>query len=268
MKKPWSMLAVNIDDVEFIPYPVIIQPKLNGIRAKWDGRELTSRQNEVWHRDALPALHDKLTQWSRCNPGITLDGELYAHGQPFQRIEAVCAVKRKAPHAAHELISLHAFDIISDAPVQKRLEQLIQIYSPVVAFTLARDWSEVTKHFNAFLEHGFEGAMLRVLGNPYLVGRTEALIRIKPWLYAVVEIIGIQEGLGKFQGCLGAFRVRGTFDGRVTTFNVGGGSITEDQRAAIFKANNFWLHRKITIRYRELSLAHIPLKPQIHKLVA
>lgn len=259
------MEAVNFDDVDFIPYPVILQPKLNGIRARWDGKQLVSRQCEIWNESALPLVFTALHKWSALNPGIVLDGELYAHGAPFQVLEGICAVKRTKPKEGHHLIQLHAFDIISEEPAEKRLEKLSQIYKPHVGFQLVSNPRDIDSWLAQCVEHMFEGVMLRLLGVPYQVGRTEALIKLKPWRYATAEIVDFNEGKGKYKGTLGALVLKSTFSGR-TVIYCSSGSISDEERGRVWNNKDFWLKRMVTIRYRELSKSYTPLQPQIYKL--
>jgi DNA ligase 1 len=258
----WAMLAVHFEDLEHIDFPRIGQPKLNGFRAKWDGEKLTSRQGKVWSPNAQPYIYEKLTAWSNRYPDVNLDGELYCHGLPFQEIEERCAVKRVKPHPDVQRIDFHAFDIISSDPTGVRMATLSQIYKPWVAVCRVDSKEDAFKWLHTFCEHGYEGIMLRATGCGYITNRTEALIKLKPMQYTHVWVTDTYEGKGKFEGMLGGFNVRmGTIE-----FNVGGGNISELERATIWKKRVHWKGQRILIGFRDTFTSGKPVQPQIVKL--
>lgn len=258
----WAMNGTNWDDMPFIPFPLLLQPKLNGVRARWDGHQLLSRQCKVFNETALPGLHKELRFWSACNPGVILDGELYGHGLRLQDITARVAINRVNAHPDIGDIGYHAFDIISELPAQTRLAKLAEIYTPkfCVPWVIVRSEAEVNQYLNFYTEFGYEGIMLRAMGCPYMPGRSEALIKLKPWRYAKVPITGFSPGRDKYQGILGALVCK------VNTkeFKVSGG-LTDAQRSEIWLHQSRHLGEYITVRFRELSRDGRPLQPQIYQ---
>ncbi len=264
--KPWAQLAVQYDEVEYVHFPVLVSAKLNGVRAKWDGTSLVSRQNKVWKECTLPTLFAKLRAWSKSFPGIVLDGELYSHGCPWQILEGITSINRQAPHGHEHLIDLHVFDIISDEPSEKRQEKLSSIYDPWVATSLVTNSDQLFRHLNATVEAGFEGLMLLALGTPYVVGRSEALIKLKPWRYGTGKVVGLKEGKDKYVGMLGALEV----EWQGIRFFVSGG-LSDEQRDRIWRdralmIEHMTIGKTIPFKYRDLSNKGIPLQPQLVKL--
>lgn len=257
------MLATDLQQLEYLAFPYIIQPKLNGFRARWDGTTLLSRQLKAWSPNALPHIYAKLRDFSSRHPDVILDGELYCHGLPFEQIERRCAVKRQCPHAQSGDIDFHAFDIVSVDDAESRQVTLSQIYKPWVAVARVESKADVDNWLKTFIEYGYEGAILRAYGCGYIVGRTEALVKVKVVKYATVTIRGTYEGEGKFAGMLGGFNV---VWGKVT-FNVGGGNITEQQRQDVWNNRCSWLGQKIIIAYRDVYNSGRPVQPQIFRLV-
>jgi DNA ligase 1 len=260
--KPWCMLATPFSEVSYIVYPVIVQPKLNGIRAKWTGAQLISRQNKLWRRELLPYVYDKLLAFSADNPGVVLDGELYCHGIPFQEIERWTAVNRINPHDNNYLVEYHAFDIISTDLTEQRLTKLAGIYDQWVPVAIAKNEESLQNWLIAFRKAGYEGLMARCLNVPYLVGRTEALIKLKPWITCAAKIVGFSPGKDKYTGMLGALVVE--IEGN-KVFNVSGG-LTDELREKIWKQQAFWVGRSIHVRYRDLYNSGVPVHPQIARL--
>lgn len=262
MNNHWAALAVPFDEVEWIHYPVLVQCKLNGIRARWDGRELITRQGKIWKRETLPFIYAKLEAWSKLSPGIVLDGELYAHGAPFQAIESITAVNRQIPHEHHRLIDFHAFDIISDEPSERRQEKLSALYDPWVATSLVSSLKGVETFLHMVVEAGFEGLMIRALGVPYIPGRGESLIKLKPWKYANATIVGFKIGQGKYAGTLGALQL--SWEG-ILFFASGG--LSDETRNRIWNNRETWLSRGVVFKYRDTSNKGVPMFPQIERLL-
>lgn len=251
------MNAVNFDAVDFIPYPVIAQPKLNGVRAMWDGSQLVSRQCKLWNPAALPEIFEKLKEFSKRFPGIKLDGELYCHEIPFQDICKRVAINRIKPHADARCIEFVAFDIIDHKMSSKdRLLKLEDIYYPTPAWELVLNQDQLNDALAHYVSIGYEGLMLRLLGQPYLVGRSQALIKLKPWKYFHVKIVGMKEGLGKYKGMIGAIQCE--LHGK--RFYVSGG-LSDADRVVYWQKDI--AGRPALIKCRELSKSGIPLQPQL-----
>jgi DNA ligase-1 len=82
------------------------------------------------------------------------------------------------------------------------------------------DRTELQARLQAVLQAGGEGLMLHRLDAPYHTGRSEALLKLKPFDDAEAVVIAHLPGKGRHEGRLGALRVRAT-DGR--EFNIGSG---------------------------------------------
>lgn len=94
------------------------------------------------------------------------------------------------------------------------------------------------------LDH--EGIMINLNGAPYVFGRTSNLLKVKVMSDCDLEIIGVQEGKGKFEGTLGAL----TVDYKGNPVGVGSG-LTDDMRAAIWTDPDKYIGRVATIQYFE-----------------
>lgn len=257
----WAMLASHFDDIEYIHYPVMVQCKLNGVRAKWTGEILVTRQNKVWKPETLPSVHSKLMAWSKMFPGVVLDGELYSHRCPWQILEGITSVNRITPHEQEDLIDFHAFDIIDSEVSEKRQERLSRTYDPWVAISLVTDSTQLFEALNIAVVAGFEGLMIRCLGCPYEVGRTTDLIKLKPWKYGTGKVVGFKEGKDKYAGMLGSIEIswRG-----VKVFISGG--LSDEQRSLIWKQKEAYLGKTLPFKYRDLSSRGVPYQPQFVKI--
>ena len=189
---------------------------------------------------------------------MVLDGELYAHGMPFQEIEKRTAVNRQAPHIDAGSIDFHAFDLISSEDTESRQITLAHIYKPWVAVGCARSEREVMEYLTIMRQAGYEGVMLRAYNVPYLEGCTEALIKLKPWTYGVATVIGFSPGKDKYQDTLGALIVRMS----TVTFNVSGG-LTDEDRDFIWAHKASILNMEVPIKFRDTFNSGIPVQPQL-----
>jgi DNA ligase 1 len=255
---PWAMLATNWDKVKNqIIYPVFVQPKLNGVRAKWCGKRqlFISRQGEVWPEFIIPHLYNQF----QCAVDRDVDGELYCHGLKFQEIAQRVAVNKRNQHPLVSEIDFYVFDVISDDSTKIRMDALKQFDSHVEA-QLCDDETAIDIWLASYIEQGYEGIMIRQLGCGYFNGRTEALIKLKPWQYADATIYGFVEGKGKNIGTLGALSVRSNLG----DFRIGGGPGLDDAKRKEYWDNKYkYIGTTIKLRYRELSKSGLPLQPQI-----
>jgi DNA ligase-1 len=111
------------------------------------------------------------------------------------------------------------------------------------------DRPSLQAHLAAVLKAGGEGLMLHRADAPYESGRSDTLLKLKPWLDAEAIVVGHRPGKGKYAGQLGALRVQ-LPDGRL--FSLGTG-FTDAQRRAPPP-----IGATVTYRYRELTASGLP----------
>ena len=99
------------------------------------------------------------------------------------------------------------------------------------------------------LAAGGEGLMLHRADAPYLTGRSDALLKLKPWSDAEAIVIAHVTGQGRFVGMLGALEVR-MADGR--QFRIGTG-FSDAERQAPPPVGT-----QISFRYRGLTATGLP----------
>jgi len=96
---------------------------------------------------------------------------------------------------------------------------------------------------------GGEGLMLHRADAPYVTGRSEVLLKVKPWLDAEARVVAHLPGKGRYAGMLGALRVE-MADGR--RFNLGTGFSAAERRQPPP------VGALVTYRYRELTATGLP----------
>jgi hypothetical protein len=119
MNKP--MLAKAFSDAGALTYPLYAQPKLNGLRAMWDGRDFWARPRPSGVRHKL-APAQGLILYMRAMYPTPLDGELYVHGLPLGRVNSRAKTGGE--------LEYHAFDIPAAVPFWERWATLQGIVKP------------------------------------------------------------------------------------------------------------------------------------------
>jgi DNA ligase-1 len=113
----------------------------------------------------------------------------------------------------------------------------------------AVDRDSLKKRMKEVVMAGGEGLMLHRADVHYETGRSDTLLKMKPWEDAESVVIGHVPGKGKYAGMLGALRVR-TSDGR--EFSLGTGFSDEQRR------NPPPVGAVVTYRYHDLTAGGLP----------
>ncbi len=199
-----------------VKYPVGIQPKLDGVRclAYWvetdegDRIELLSRGGKEY---AVPHIAEEV---SKIIPeGYVFDGELYIHGESLQNINKLVKKHREGPDGS-ERLEYHVYDgfwmgeeVIPWEDRDSELNDLVvhsvsgkELAGKVkyVESSNANSEDEVRLQLEEFIKNGYEGAIVRVLDAPYLLGhRSSGLLKVKNFKDAEFEITGHYYGTGR-----------------------------------------------------------------------
>ncbi|KAF0806110.1 DNA ligase [Alcanivorax sp. S71-1-4] len=203
-----------------------VSEKLDGVRARWDGEQLVSRQGNVFNAPAW---------FTHGFPEVSLDGELWLGRGRFA--DASGAVRRQQPDAAQwRELRFMIFDLPSHpGTFDERLAALRELFatspSPYMVlidqFRVA-DRTELLARLDTVVAQGGEGLMLHHGSARYQPGRSDALLKLKPYQDAEAVVIGHLPGKGRHAGRLGALQVE-TGDG--VRFRLGTG-FSDDERDA------------------------------------
>ena len=193
----------------------LVSEKLDGVRARWDGKQLLSRNQ---NRFAAP-------QWFAENfPAEAMDGELWIQRGAFQAVSG--AVRRKTPGDEWRAVRFVVFDLPnSKAPFAeraRRIPQLVAGRAPHLThapqFSAASE-AELAERFANTVQNGGEGLMLRRKDSTS-ANRAGDIIKLKLHDDADAVVVAHNPGKGKHRGRLGSLTVRGE-DGK--QFRVGTG---------------------------------------------
>lgn len=206
------MLAEKFEDVDvnYAAGGVYSQPKLDGIRC-------IARKDGLWTRSgkeivAVPHIWESLQPFFTKYPNFILDGELYNHElkDDFNSITSMVRKTKPKPEdleKSKELVQYHVYDVFvpdePDLPFRKRELLRYGVTSEYVRFVPTMHVptrTGVDALYEGYLEHGYEGQMIRI-DRPYENKRTKNLLKRKEFLTDEFKVEKMLEGQGNWQGC-------------------------------------------------------------------
>ena len=186
----------------------LVSEKLDGVRARWDGRALWTRAGT---RIDAPGW------FTRGWPAQPMDGELWiGHGRFQQVSDLVRALRMDA--VAWLPVRFMAFDLPGDgdgfADRTQRLRRLVEkTNSPTLARIPQRHFGTralLDAQLREVLAAGGEGLVLQHALAPYRAGRSETLLKYKQARDDEARVVGYRPGKGKYAGMVGALLVEDT----------------------------------------------------------
>jgi len=177
-----------------------------------------------------------------------LDGELYSHSLDFQTIQGFVLKNKNINEKEKKQIQYNVFAMLvqenwpNTSQMVKALEDIDRSYKfnyvTFVKYTLVdNDYDDISSITQKFFDEGYEGVMLRHPHNAYSWKRDDNLLKFKPFIESDFQIIGTEEGDGKFEGTLGAIIVEGDYEDKHIVANVGSG-LSDVQRSLFFNDNS------------------------------
>lgn len=198
--------------------------KYDGIRAYWNGEALLTRTGQRIHTPSWFVSH-----W----PQQALDGELWIGRGRFE--DVLATVRDTAPNeVAWREVRYMVFDLPHHGGTfSERKLALEELLGRTGSNTLAavRHWriasqQSLEQELQALVEAGGEGIVLHKADSRYSAGRSDDLLKVKPYRDAEACVVAHIPGTGKYTNMMGALEVR-TPDG--TVFRIGTG-FSDEQR--------------------------------------
>ena len=228
-----------------------VSEKLDGVRARWDGRRL-------WTRGGLPV---EAPAWFTAGwPGVAMDGELW---MGRGRFEATSSLVRNPPD--HETAWRTLRFLVFDLPGHggrfgERVLAMRALAGPgaspwlrPVAQSRVAGRAQLEARLKAVLDAGGEGLMLHHDRALYLPGRNPDLLKLKPHDDAEARVVAHLSGRGKYKGMTGALLVEREDGAR---FRLGSG-LSDAERAAPPPVGSL-----VTYRYNGLTVNGLPRFPR------
>jgi len=276
MKKP--MLAYSkTPSLAEIQYPVIVSPKLDGIRCITAGGVPYSRNHKVIPNKHIQSIIKDLDIHG-------LDGELMLDGD-FSAVYSGIMSEQGTPaffYAVFDMWDATASFGARYALAKEFVQHCNSQYVRLVEHTLVETAEELAALWAEYEAQGYEGAIVRAIHGPYKEGRSTLkegyMIKLKTFNDDEAEVVGFEElmhndneptidALGRQvrsketaglvpAGVLGALIVQ--WQGK--TFKLGTG-FNAEQRAQYWNNRNALLGAKVTFKYQEVSSYGIPRFP-------
>lgn len=201
-----------------------VSEKYDGVRAVWDGKQLKTRAGNIIHAP----------DWFTAQmPKQVLDGELWAGYNNFAYVSSLA--RRRVPnHGNWQQVSYMIFDAPDSAlPFSQRYEAYQKIVQSIdVGHIKAVQQyhfntnEQLDRFFNDVVNKGGEGVMLHLSSAKHTRGRSNNLLKYKPYQDAEAVVVAYLPGKGRLLGKVGALLVR-TKSG--VEFKIGSG-LTDKER--------------------------------------
>jgi len=197
-KKPDLFLLNNYsDDTNITSW--YMSEKLDGVRAYWDGKQLISRNGQVF---------DAPLFFTNNFPKIELDGELWNKRGNFSSISSI--VNTKLTKVDWKELTYNIFEVPNAAgTLLTRLSNVEESqYIKIIQQTKVKD----KKHLDAFLKivekKGGEGVVVRDGSLNYYVGRNNNALKVKSYIDTECEVLRHSKGNGKYKNVLGSLECK------------------------------------------------------------
>jgi DNA ligase-1 len=196
----------------------LVSEKLDGVRGRFDGEKLISRQGNII----------KAPEWFiKDFPKTILDGELWIDRGRFEEVSGIIN-QENASDLDWQKIRFMVFDLPASNEVfllrYKKLLDLVNKsnsrYLRVIEQNEISDATSLKKLLDKIVTAGGEGLMLHRKDSLYKAERNDDLLKLKTYEDAEAKVIAVIDGKGKNKGRLGALLVETPEKIR---FKIGGG---------------------------------------------
>ncbi|MFT3736784.1 MAG: DNA ligase [Rhodocyclaceae bacterium] len=242
-----DILLANVWRDGIDPADYLVSEKLDGVRGIWDGQVLRFRSG-----NPVPA-----PQWfTRALPPVPLDGELWIARRQFDRLSAI--VRREIPvdeewrevrYMVFELPGASGSFSERATAMRALLQEARVPWLQAIEQFRITDRKALANLLHERVRQGAEGLMLHRADAPYVTGRSDVLLKLKPMLDTEAIVVGHLPGKGRFAGKLGALLVE-TPEGRRFRLGTGFSDAQRDSPPP--------LGSTVTYRYRDLTASGLP----------
>lgn len=206
---PPPILLANVLGPQIDVTRYLVSEKYDGVRALWDGKTLKFRSGRTvaapsWFLAKLPLE--------------ALDGELWLARGQFDVLSGI--VRKIVPDDAEwQRVTYKIFELpqpegAAPMPFRERANRIKVIVEhanfpalKAVDQHSVKDRAALKRELNAVVKGKGEGLMLHLADAPYVTGRSDVLLKLKPLLDTEAKVIAHIPGKGKHVGKMGALLV-------------------------------------------------------------
>lgn len=183
----------------------LMSEKLDGIRAVWNGKVLTTRKGNPiqapdWFIAGLPPF--------------VIDGELWTKRNDFANISSI--VRQQVPDERWQLISYNIFEVPDQAGGLLARLAVLEDYLANHPVSFLHLIPQTTIHSPAALKAELdrvialkgEGLVVRKPDTPYQTGRSSSALKVKRAHDTECTVIAYRAGKGKYAGLTGALKCK------------------------------------------------------------
>lgn len=257
---------------KYFDKPEIVEGKEFVITTKIDGSRIIAMKDNgkvsFWTRQGQPYeglvdLENELLNSPEDN--FVFDGEIVAIDTDLENTyKNTMKLSRTKDQAKHGLQML-VFDYMPIANFKAQVCQLdyrcrrgvltaifdfnnFQYFKLLPKLYQGTDTSKILELLEDQTSKGEEGIMINIVDAPYDFKRTNNLLKVKKFQDTELEVIGLEEGINKLQGTLGAFICRYK-DNEVRV----GSGLSDEDRAYFWANKDKIIGKFITVKYFETS---------------
>ena len=202
-----------------------VSEKLDGVRAIWNGKKLHFRSGKLI----------SAPDWFIENfPEQLMDGELWMGRGTFEKLSGI--VRKIQPnHNEWRQVSYMLFELPEHpGTFTRRVRKMVKLtetlkiswLQPIPQIRLNSE-NALLNMLDEIVTKGGEGLMLHRADSLYHSGRSDDLLKLKPWQDAEATVVEILPGKGKFSGMMGSLLVTDE-SGRI--FRIGTGFSNKERR--------------------------------------
>jgi DNA ligase-1 len=251
------------DDDKRMPKLVMVQPKLDGVRAlvgmKCGKAHIMSRLGKPIK--SMPHICEAVENLNLPN-NTYLDGELYSADVKFEDISGAC--RRHAPDSQSAKIQYHVFDCFNMAVTGTTFDarydtlEAMDVKEPIrLVETLTVKKRLVESYLDEFIARGYEGVMIRDPASPYMLNeRSTFLLKYKRFYDKEYKIIGANQASGRDKGTV--VWLCETAEGVEFACRPQG---TIEYRREMWETHHEHIGKMLTVRFQELTRDGVPRFP-------
>jgi ATP-dependent DNA ligase len=251
------------DEIDLSLGEWLLQTKYNGMRCIATKDGLFTRKGERYL--SCPHIEEALRPFFQEHPGAVLDGELF--NEKFrQSLNEISKLVRKTVNItdadlkrSKELVHYYIYDgygfgLEKERPYHERKQWIdSNVTGKYTHVAKVEDFhlkskSDMDRHYQALVDEGHEGAILRHRGMKYEHKRSKNLLKVKPEDDDEADIVDIIEGEGNWGGTGKVIKLRWKGKEFDATFKG-----THEEAVQFLRDKKKWVGRTVTFLYNGLT---------------